>query len=452
MREFQWCDFEFYKEHFPEPKAMITRIKANGLKICVWINSYIGQTSNTFEEAAKAGYLLKRKNGDVWQWDLWQSGMGIVDFTNPDARKWYVEKLEQLFEIGVDAIKTDFGERIPDEDVEWFDKSVDLKKMRSYYALLYNQVVYEALEKKYGKGQAVLFARTATAGAQRFPLHWGGDCESTFEAMAESVRGGLSLGVSGFSFWSVDIGGFEGTPSPEVYKRWLAFGLTCSHSRLHGSNSFRVPWAIDEESSTVLKVFHELKCRLMPYLYAQAKKSIESGIPLSLRAMFFEFPQDPTSWYLDRQYMLGDSILVAPVFTTSGDVEFYLPKGKWTNWFTHEMVEGPMWRHETHAFMTMPVYIREGSILVMGRPGEKRVVYDYDNKVDLHVFQPAGQPAKVEIVDAKGVSLGTVGVASKDDGNVAVSFSDSMKERNDWNLILNGKAKGDIKQYETTES
>lgn len=129
-----------------------------------------------------------------------------------------------LFEMGVDSIKTDFGERIPTKDVQWHDQSVDPERMHNYYAFIYNKLVYELLQEKYGEGEAVLFARSACAGTQRFPLQWGGDCESTWEAMAESLRGGLSLGFCGYSFWSVDIGGFEGLPDPAIYKRWVQFG------------------------------------------------------------------------------------------------------------------------------------------------------------------------------------------------------------------------------------
>ena len=159
--------------------------------------------------------------------------MGVVDFTNPAACQWFKDKLKKLFDIGVDTIKTDFGERIPTKDVAWYDKS-DPERMHNYYPFFYNRLVFEVLQERYGKDEAVLFARSACAGTQRFPLGWGGDCESTFEAMAESLRGGLSLGMCGFSFWSVDIGGFEGRPDPAIYKRWVQFGLLCSHSRLHG--------------------------------------------------------------------------------------------------------------------------------------------------------------------------------------------------------------------------
>ncbi|GAA3281491.1 hypothetical protein GCM10020218_035250 [Dactylosporangium vinaceum] len=215
MREFHWCDFEWDPETFPDPAGMIARLKAKGLRICLWINPYIAQRSKLFAEGAAAGYLVTYPNGDVWQWDLWQAGMALVDFTNPQARAWYQSKLKALLDLGVDAFKTDFGERIP-TDVVWYDGS-DPARMHNYYTHLYNEAVFELLREHRGDGEAVLFARSATAGGQQFPVHWGGDCESTFPSMAESVRGGLSLAMSGFGFWSHDIGGFEGTPDPAVF-------------------------------------------------------------------------------------------------------------------------------------------------------------------------------------------------------------------------------------------
>jgi len=199
----------------------------------VWINPYIAQQSPLFREGMDQGYLLKRADGSVWQWDLWQAGQAIVDFTNPDACACYTGHLKRLVAMGVDCFKTDFGERIP-TDVVWHDGS-DPQRMHNYYAFLYNKVVHDAL--KESRDEAVLFARSATAGSQRFPVHWGGDCYSDYEAMAQSLRGGLSLGLSGFGFWSHDIGGFENTAPADVYKRWCAFGLLSSHSRLHGSSS-----------------------------------------------------------------------------------------------------------------------------------------------------------------------------------------------------------------------
>jgi alpha-D-xyloside xylohydrolase len=389
--------------------------------------------------AASKGYLLKRTNGDIFQWDLWQTGMGIIDFTNPEACEWFVGCLQGLFDKGVDAIKTDFGERIPTIDVEWFDSSLSPRKMHNYYAFLYNKVVYEALQDRFGENEAVLFARTATAGTQRFPLQWGGDCESTPEAMAESVRGGLSLGLCGYAFWSVDIGGFEGYPPPWIYKRWVAFGLLCSHSRLHGSNSFRVPWTVDNDDKTdqgcskILAKWTALKARLMPYIFSQAQKAVENGIPLSLRAMCLEFPDDPTSWFLDRQFMLGDSLLVAPIFEESGEVEFYLPKGRWTNFFTNKTKDGPGWFKEKHKFDTLPLYVRENTILVLGKWHETRTVYDYSKGVEVCLYQTS-PGANTTLVDPDGEEIGVLKVGA--DGHlVDQGFLDGA-----WHVTKNGRS------------
>jgi alpha-D-xyloside xylohydrolase len=418
LKEFQWCDFEFDKEQFPDPQGQITRLKGANLtnKVCVWTNPYLGQGSPIFDHAVEKGYLLKRPNGDVWQWDLWQTGMGIVDFTNPAATEWYIGCMEKLFSLGVDCIKTDFGERIPTRDVQWHDTSADPQRMHNYYAFLYNRAVYEALQRRHGADQAVLFARAACAGTQRFPLCWGGDCESTPAALAESVRGGLSLGLSGFAFWSCDIGGFEGSPPAWIYKRWVAFGLLCSHSRLHGSNSYRVPWLVDgddkgaENCTEVLRTFVRLKRRLMPYLYAQAMEAMSKGWPLSLRAVALEFPDDPTAWFLDRQFMVGDSLLVAPVFTESGEVEFYLPEGRWTNYWDDKAVDGPKWIKEKHSFNTLPLYVREGSILVLGQEkpaSSEGFGYDWLEKGEVKGYYVT-RKSKATVVDTTGKEVGVL--------------------------------------------
>lgn len=360
MRGFHWCDFKWDPDVFPDPEGMLDRLHHRGLKVCAWINPYIAQASELFEEGKQHGYFLKRASGDVWQWDMWQPGMALVDFTNPAATAWYQSKLAAVLDQGVDSLKTDFGERVP-TDVVYHDGS-DPVLMHNLYTELYNRAVFELLEQKRGKGEAVLFARSATAGGQQYPCHWGGDCWSDFEAMAESLRGGLSLCLSGFGFWSHDIGGFEGLPPEALYHRWVAFGLMSTHSRLHGSTSYRVPWAYGEEAVAVLRFFTRLKLALMPYLWSQAKETHETGVPM-LRAMILEFPNDPTCAYLDRQYMLGESLLVAPVFSTDGSVTYCLPSGGWYSLLTGERREGGTWVTETHDALSMPLWVREGAIL-----------------------------------------------------------------------------------------
>lgn len=309
MREFHWCDFEWDKRFFGDIESTLKRLHED------------------------KGYLVRKPNGEVWQTDFWQAGMGLVDFTNPAAREWFKDKVKALLNQGVDAIKTDFGERIP-RDVVWYDGSPKLS-MHNWYTQLYNQAVFEAIEETYGKGNACLYARSATVGGQQQPVHWGGDCESTFNGMAQSLRAGLSLTSSGFGFWSHDIGGFEGAfPDPAVYKRWVAFGMLGSHSRLHGSTVYRVPWLFDEEDEKngvalvpgqtavdVVREFTKLKLELMPYVYQLGLQPHVNGTPV-MRSMFVEFPDDPACRTLDRQYMFGPSMLVAPVFTYSGEVSY----------------------------------------------------------------------------------------------------------------------------------
>jgi alpha-D-xyloside xylohydrolase len=301
--------------------------------------------------------------------------------------------------MGVDCFKTDFGERIP-TDVAWFDGS-DPERMHNYYPYIYNRTVFELLEKRRGKGEAVVFARSATAGTQQFPVHWGGDCSSTFESMAESLRGGLSLGLSGFGFWSHDIGGFEGTPPPLLYQRWAAFGLLSSHSRLHGSDSYRVPWLIDDKSVDVVASFARRKCRLMPYLYGAAVEAHERGIPM-MRAMLLEFPEDPTAGYLDRQYMFGGSLLVAPVFEESGDVTFYVPAGRWTHFISGRTIDGPAWIHQRFDVMSLPLLVRPNSVLPVGAH-EDRPDYDFADGVTLRAYEIAeGSKVTVEVPTISG--------------------------------------------------
>ena len=397
MKEFHWTDFVWDKDVFPDPKGLISRIKKKGLNVCVWINSYIAEKSALFKEGMEKGYFIKRRNGKTWQWDMWQPGLAIVDFTNPAAYKWYQDKLSMMLDYGVDCFKTDFGERIPTEDVVFYD-GTDPEKMHNYYTYLYNKCVYELLEKKRGKGEAVLFARSATAGGQKFPVHWGGDCWSDYESMEESLRGGLSLLMSGFGYWAHDIGGFENTSTADVYKRWVAFGLLSSHSRLHGSSSYRVPWVYDEEAVDVVRFFTKLKARLMPYLYANAIYTSKTGIPM-MRSMVLEFTEDKNCHYLDKQYMMGDSLLVAPVFNDESIAEYYLPDGNWTNFFTGRKRKGGKWYTEKVGYLDIPLWVKENSAIALGNRDD-RPDYDYSKDNEIRVYELSDK-ATAEIYNDK---------------------------------------------------
>ncbi|KAK6526330.1 hypothetical protein TWF694_004928 [Orbilia ellipsospora] len=423
MKSYQWCDFEFDSENFPDPKAYLGRLKDRDLKSCVWINPYIGQASPLFAEGKKNGYFVMRADTPrptVWQWDEWQAGMALVDFTNPKACEWFSNHLKRLMDMGVDAFKTDFGERIPFDPkiIKYYDNS-DTEKMHNFYTYIYNKTVFETMQ-AHGK-PGCLFARSATAGGQQFPVHWGGDCESTFEAMAETLRGGLSLALSGFAFWAHDIGGFEGLPEPALYKRWVQFGSLGSHTRLHGSSSYRVPWIYDEKDypgeaeacSKVLRESVKRKFALMPYILRAALEAKEKGTPM-MRPMLMEFGEtDMNVWNLDTQYMLGSDLLVAPVFSRDGEVSFYVPKsssggkkGRWVSFFHDrgfgKVYEEGNWYTEKHGFDTLPLLVRPGAAIPYN-PSIATPDGDYLRGLQVLVNGPLSEGKKVEIVEPSDV-------------------------------------------------
>ncbi len=411
MKEYEWCNFEWNKEMFPDPKAMLKRLHEKGLEVCVWINPYVAQRSWLFQEGKENGYFIKNRDGSVFQCDLWQPGMAIVDFTNPAARKWYQGLLKTLFDMGVNNIKTDFGERIP-TDCCYCDGS-DPIAMHNYYSFLYNQCVFEALEAYYGKDNACLFARSATVGGQRFPVHWGGDCYAEYSAMAETLRGGLSLCASGFGFFSHDMGGFEATASADVYKRWCAFGMLSTHSRLHGSSSYRVPWAYDKDGDTeacdVLRHYAVLKGRLMPYLWSQAVKTHRQGVPM-MRPMIVSFTEDTACKYLDTQYMLGDNLCVVPVMNEEGIAEFYVPDcGTWTDIQSGETYEGGRYYTRKCDYFQMPILARPGSMIVYGKfdgDTQKSVLYDYAEGAEVVIYGlEKGQKTETVIYDTDALKV-----------------------------------------------
>ncbi len=424
LKTFHWCDFEWNEETFPDVKGMLARYKERGLKISVWINPYVAQGTKTFREAVQKGYLLMRADGKgVWQTDTWQPGMGIVDFTNPGAVTWFQEKIQSLLDVGVDTIKTDFGERIPTE-VTYYN-GANPESMHNYYTLLYNKAVFTHMEKQRGKNEVVLFARSATVGSQQYPIHWGGDNSASYASMAESLRGGLSLTMSGFGYWSHDIGGFELTATPDLFKRWLQFGLLSTHSRLHGSKSYRVPWLFDDEANDVCREFTELKIRLMPYVFGKAKEAHETGVPV-MRSMILEFEKDPATAYLDMQYMLGDKLLVAPIFNDESKGRYYLPQGRWTHFLSGEVKEGEKWYEETFDYFSLPLFARENSLIPMGTKAET-AQYDYTKDVQIQVFELVeGKETNCFVTDDKGeVKLEVK--ASKENGKITLSHDKALE-------------------------
>ena len=414
QKGFQWSNMEWDRDEFPDPVGLIKRIHDKGIKVCVWLNPYIAQQGPMFEEGKKNGYFIKREDGNIWQWDLWQAGNAFVDFTNPDAVKWYQSKLKALLDMGVDCFKTDFGERIPVDDAVFFDGS-DPKREHNYYTLQYNQAVYDIMAQEKGQDEAVVFARSATVGSQKFPVHWGGDCLSNFKSMSDTLHGGLSFLSSGFGFWSHDIGGFEDgadTPTPDLYKRWSQFGLLSSHSRYHGSDVYRVPWNFDDEAVENTRKYVNLKLSLMPYLYTQAAHDAAYGNPL-MRPMWFNFTEDYNTHTIANQYMFGSQILVAPVFNPEGKVHFYLPAGKWSSVIDdnefYDIPEGGKWLTKTYDELSLPVLARQNTILLRN-PKAVHADYDFTKDLDIHLFDMVDGSTTVAVVNQQGQDAGHVTV------------------------------------------
>lgn len=439
MKPTEWCNFEWDPDIFPDPEELLEKIHDKGIKICVWINPYIAQKSRLFDEGMKNGYFIKKTNGDVWQWDKWQAGMAIVDFTNPDAVSWYQGYLKELLRQGVDVFKTDFGERIPSKGVKFFDES-DPKKMHNYYTLLYNKVVTEAIADVKGKKEALVFARSATVGSQCYPVHWGGDSSSNYSSMAETLRSGLSFGMSGFGYWSHDISGFEASATPDLYRRWTQFGLLSSHSRYHGSTTYKVPWLYGEKSVENTKKYTNLKLKLLPYLMAMSNEAHYHGTPI-LRSMVLEFPDDPGCEDLDMQYMLGSNLLVAPIFNDQGLATFYVPEdeGKWISILTGKAYEGGRWYKEKFDDFTLPLLARPNSVIITGRYNDETMC-DYTDHPIVNVYEMKDGKISTIITDNYGEKLGTI-VVEKNDGKIK-AYSDVVKN---FDLIIHDAGKEDQK-------
>ena len=295
--------------------------------------------------------------------------------------------------------------------------------MHNYYTYLYNRTVFEAVEDYYGKGNGLVFGRSATVGSQKYPLQWAGDSYSSYGSMAETLRGGLSLSFAGFGFWSHDMSGFEKTATPDLYKRWCAFGLLSTHSRLHGSESYRVPWLFGEEAVEVLRYFVKLKCRLMPYLFTKSCEASQTGIPV-LRPMVLEFDEDFSCKNLDMQYMFGDALLVAPIFKESGEVEYYVPEGKWNNILTGEKLEGGKVHYGKFDYFSLPLLLREDRILPLGRRDDT-TEYDFEDGVEFHIYE-IKKSAECTLYSPsckKGISI----MAERVQGSLKVSAADVRK-------------------------
>jgi alpha-D-xyloside xylohydrolase len=344
------CDYQFSPERFPNPQQMLKDLRNKGFHVCLWQLPYFTPKNPLFKELIEKGFYVKNAKGGLPYEDV------VLDFSNPNAVKWYQDKLAHLLQMGVSAIKVDFGEGAPFDGIYASGKTGLYE--HNLYPLRYNKAVADIINQIHGKN--IIWARSAWAGSQRYPLHWGGDAETTNMGMVGTLRGGLSFGLSGFAFWSHDMGGFVTSSPEDLYRRWLPFGFLSSHTRAHGAPPTE-PWLYNESFVKAFRQCAELKYRLMPYVYAQAKECCEKGLPM-VRALFVEFPQDAGSWLVEDEYLFGSQILVAPMMENGTKRNVYLPVGKWIDYQTGKIYEDG-WHNIQIGNIPAIILVRDGSVL-----------------------------------------------------------------------------------------
>jgi alpha-D-xyloside xylohydrolase len=355
------CDLKFGRERFPDPAGMLEKLRRAGLRASLWQWPNMVVDSEMFAEGREGGYLAKRENGAAYLETGYNEDAGFIDYSNPEAVEWVKGKFRDLFGMGVAAIKTDFGEGAPPDA---FYHGVPGEAMHNLYPLLYNRAVFEVTEEFAGEGRGVVWSRSAWSGSQRYPVHWSGDGIARFEDLACVLRAALSFGLTGFPFYSHDIGGFVGVPSPELYVRWAQLGLFSSHARCHGAPP-REPWAYGEEAEAIFRFYDELRYRLLPYIYTEAVECARSCLPM-VRPLFLEFGEDPTTRAVEDQYLFGRNLLVAPILDESDRRLLYLPAGRWIDYWTKEVLEGGCWIEREAPLDVLPLYVRGGTVLPHG--------------------------------------------------------------------------------------
>lgn len=362
----QWldglCTLEWDREAFPDPEGFVASLHDRGVRLSLWEYPYLLTDTEAFAEARDAGYLVEDGTGKPYvvsrvSWA--QDRGGIVDFTDPDAVEWWTDKHEPLLAMGVDVFKTDFGEYVPEDAV--LANGHTGRSMRNPYPNLFTGTVFRTMEKAVGD-EALIWARSGWTGGQQYPVHWGGDPDTSFGAMAASLLGGLSLCLSGYGFWSADIGGFRGTPSPELYVRWAAFGLLgTSHARFHGTTP-REPWHYGPAAVDAVRTFARERYRLLPHLYTAAEIARRRGIPV-MRPLVLEFQDDHGARTCGTELLLGDALLVAPVLDSGGQRDVYLPDAEWVDYWTGEQVAGGRTHARDVDLDEIPVYLRAGRLV-----------------------------------------------------------------------------------------
>src|SRR6266478_2768206 len=378
--ETDWrSNYQFSTTRFRDPLKMISDLKTQGFHISLWQYPYFTPKNELFREAVSKGYAVRNEGGKRPFEDA------VLDFSNQETVKWYQGLLANLLKMGVGAIKVDFGEGAPRNGL-YASGRTGLYE-HNLYPLRYNKAVAEIT--KQVTGDSIIWARSAWAGSQRYPLHWGGDAENTNSAMAAELRGGLSFGLSGFTYWSHDAGGFVQRAPRDLYRRWMAWGVLTSHTRAHGAPP-REPWEYDEALTEDFRRALGLKYSLMPYIYAQAKDSSAHGYPM-LRTLFFEYPNDPGSWEIDDEYMFGSSLLVAPLFESSDTRKVYLPPGAWIDYQTGKIYQGAQWHQIAPGQIPVVLLVKDHSVIPHIKAAQSTAEMDWGN-VELRVFSTDNTP------------------------------------------------------------
>ena len=417
--ETDWqCNYKFAPSRFNDPRQMLADLLKMGFHVSLWQLPYFTTKNELYDTIVKNGYEVRNEGGQQPYLDA------ILDFSNPETVKWYQGKLAELLKLGVGAIKVDFGEDSPLHGVYasgrtgWYEHNL--------YPLRYNKAVADITKEV--TGENIIWARSAWAGSQRYPLHWGGDAENTDSAMAAELRGGLSFGMSGFTYWSHDAGGFVEKAPRDLYRRWLPFAALTSQTRCHGAPP-REPWGYDDAFVDDFRRAIELKYQLMPYIYSQAKESSAHGHPM-LRTLFFEFPKDPASWLVDDEYMFGANLLVAPLFSETDHRQVYLPPGAWFDYQTRKQYEGSKWQDIAAGKIPIVLLVKDGSVIPRVAVAQSTADIDWNN-VELRIFSTGNGPLSTTFALPDG-ELQTLKLSSK--GDVYEVSADPFSGRVKWQV------------------
>lgn len=375
---FDTCDFIWDEHAFGAPGALVRWLRARGVRLSLWENPYISMASPRFPEAVRRGFFLRTPDGGLARFAGLRAA--IVDFTNPAAREWYKALHRPLLRDGVAVFKPDYGEAVPPNAVSHDGRTG--AEVHNLYPLLFTRTVFEVTREF--TDRPLVWARSGWAGSQRYPLHWSGDAPSRWEVLPAILSSGLSLALSGFAFWSHDIGGFYRLTDPELYVRWAQWGLLTSHARFHGKEP-REPWHIGTRALRIVRRYAHLRYRLLPYLYSEAVASVRGGLPL-MRPLVLEFQDDPAVATIADQYLLGSALLVAPVFTPDGRRRIYLPAGRWWDFRTGRRHDGPAWLNVRAPLDVLPLFVRSDTILPLGpavaHSGEPVRVLTFEVRID----------------------------------------------------------------------